>query len=83
VVGLPADYEVQAVQGPALTAWQHEGAQLYLQLNPNLAGAEARVVVHLAKVAPQAVTTWTLEPLKLENYEKVGGKALDRRARGE
>jgi hypothetical protein len=76
VVGLPADYEVQAVQGPALTAWQHEGAQLYLQLNPNLAGAEARVVVHLAKVVPQAVTTWTLEPLKLENYEKVGGKAL-------
>jgi hypothetical protein len=76
VVGLPADYEVQAVQGPALTAWQHEGAQLYLQLNPNLAGAEARVVVHLAKVASQAMTTWTLEPLKLENYEKVGGKAL-------
>jgi len=76
VVGLPVDYEVQAVQGPTLTAWQHEGAQLYLQLNPNIAGMEARVVVHLARVVPQAVTTWTLEPLKLENYEKVGGKAL-------
>jgi tetratricopeptide (TPR) repeat protein len=76
VVGLPAGYEVQAVQGPALTAWQHEGTQLYLQLNPNIAGPEARVVVHLAKVASQPVTTWTLEPLKLENYEKVGGKAL-------
>ncbi|MFN0078865.1 MAG: autotransporter-associated beta strand repeat-containing protein [Prosthecobacter sp.] len=76
VVGLPADYEVQAVQGPALTAWQHEGAQLYLQLDPNIAGMDARIVVHLAKVVPQAVTTWKLEPLKLENYEKVGGKAL-------
>lgn len=76
VVGLPADYEVQAVQGPALRAWQHEGAQLYLQLDPNIAGTEARVVVHLARVAPQAVTAWKLEPLKLENYEKVGGKAL-------
>ena len=76
VVGLPAGYEVQAVQGPALTAWQHEGAQLYLQLDPKLAGPEARVVVHLARVAAQAVATWTLEPLKLENYEKVGGKAL-------
>ena len=76
VVGLPADYEVQAVQGPALTAWQHEGTQLYLQLDPNIAGMDARIVVHLAKVVPQAVTAWTLEPLKLENYEKVGGKAL-------
>ncbi|OYW76243.1 MAG: hypothetical protein B7Z37_09705 [Verrucomicrobia bacterium 12-59-8] len=76
VVGLPADYEVQAVQGPALTAWQHEGSQLYLQLDPNIAGPEARVVVHLAKVAAQPVTTWKLEPLKLENYEKISGKAL-------
>ena len=76
VVGLPAGYEVQAVQGPALTAWQHEGAQLYLQLDPAIAGTKARIVVHLAQVAAQAVTTWTLEPLKLENYEKVGGKAL-------
>jgi autotransporter-associated beta strand protein len=76
VVGLPADYEVQAVQGPALTAWQHEGAQLYLHLDPNIAAQEARLVVHLARVAPQAVTTWKLEPLELENYEKVGGKAL-------
>ncbi|MFO1484124.1 MAG: autotransporter-associated beta strand repeat-containing protein [Verrucomicrobiaceae bacterium] len=75
-VGLPVDYEVQAVQGPALTAWQHEGTQLYLHLNPQVAGTEARVVVHLARVATQAVTSWTLEPLKLENYEKVGGKAL-------
>ncbi len=76
VVGLPAGYEVQAVQGPALTAWQHEGSQLYLQLDPKIAGPEARLVVHLAKVAAQPATTWTLEPLKLENYEKVGGKAL-------
>lgn len=76
VIGLPAEYEVQAVQGPAVLAWQHEGAQLYLQLNPNLAVMEARVVVHLARVSPQVVTSWTLEPLKLENYEKVGGKAL-------
>jgi tetratricopeptide (TPR) repeat protein len=76
VIGLPADYEVQAVQGPALTSWQHEGSQLYLQLDPNIAGSEARLVVHLAKVAPQPVTSWKLEPLKLENYEKVGGKAL-------
>ena len=76
VVGLPAGYEVQAVQGPALTSWQHEGSQLYLQLNPNIAGPEARLVVHLAKVAPQPVTSWKLEPLKLDNYEKVGGKAL-------
>ncbi|WP_395738215.1 autotransporter-associated beta strand repeat-containing protein [Prosthecobacter sp.] len=76
VVGLPAGYEVQAVQGPALMSWQHEGSQLYLQLHPGLAGAEARLVVHLARVSPQPVTTWTLEPLKLENYEKVGGKAL-------
>jgi len=76
VVGLPAGYEVQAVQGPALTAWQHEGTQLYLQLDAKVAGPEARVVVHLAKVAEQAMATWTLEPLKLENYEKVGGKAL-------
>ena len=76
VVGLPAGYEVQAVQGPALTAWQHEGTQLYLQLDSKRAGPEARVVVHLAKVAAQPVTTWSLEPLKLENYEKVGGKAL-------
>lgn len=76
VVGLPADYEVQAVQGPALTSWQHEGSQLYMQLDPAIAGPEARVVVHLAKVAAQPVTSWKLEPLKLENYEKVGGKAL-------
>ncbi|MDP1591135.1 MAG: hypothetical protein Q8M07_25495, partial [Prosthecobacter sp.] len=76
VVGLPAEYEVQAVQGPAVLAWQHEGAQLYLQLNPNLAVMEARVVVHLARVSPQVVTSWKLEPLKLESYEKVGGKAL-------
>lgn len=76
VVGLPADYEVQAVQGPALTAWQHEGSRLYLQLDPATAGVEARLVVHLAKVAPQPVTAWKLEPLKLENYEKIGGKAL-------
>ncbi|WP_395749420.1 hypothetical protein [Prosthecobacter sp.] len=76
VVGLPAGYEVQAVQGPALLSWQHEGSQLYLQLRSDLAGSEARIVVHLAKVTPQPVTTWTLEPLKLENYEKVGGKAL-------
>ncbi len=76
VVGLPAGYEVQAVQGPALTSWQHEGPQLYLQLDPNIAGPEARLVVHLARVAPQPMTTWKLEPLKLENYEKVGGKAL-------
>jgi len=76
VLGLSADYEVQAVQGPALRAWQHEGAQLYLQLDPNVAGMEARVVVHLARVVPQAMTSWKLEPLKLENYEKVGGKAL-------
>ncbi|WP_395741963.1 tol-pal system YbgF family protein [Prosthecobacter sp.] len=76
VIGLPAGYEVQAVQGPALTAWQHEGSQLYLQLNPALTGPEARLVVHLAKVSPQPVTTWTLEPLRLENYEKIGGKAL-------
>ncbi|HBJ87270.1 MAG TPA: hypothetical protein DDZ88_26125 [Verrucomicrobiales bacterium] len=76
VIGLPADYEVQAVQGPAVLAWQHEGTQLYLQLNPNLAVMEARVVVHLARVSPQAVASWKLEPLKLENYEKVGGKAL-------
>lgn len=76
VVGLQADYEVQAVQGPALTAWQHEGGQLYLHLDPNIAGMEARVVVHVARVAAQAVTAWTLESLKLENYEKVAGKAL-------
>jgi autotransporter-associated beta strand protein len=76
VAGLPAGYEVQAVQGPALRSWQHEGTQLYLQLDPDTAGAEVRVVVHLARVAPQAVTSWTLEPLKLENYEKTGGKAL-------
>lgn len=76
VIGLPAEYEVQAVQGPAVLAWQHEGTQLYLQLNPNLAVMEARIVVHLARVSPQAVTSWKLEPLKLESYEKVGGKAL-------
>ena len=76
VAGLPAGYEVQAVQGPALRSWQHEGTQLYLHLDPETAGAEVRVVVHLARVAPQAVTSWTLEPLKLENYEKTGGKAL-------
>ncbi len=76
VIGLPPEYEVQAVQGPAVLAWQHEGTQLYLQLNPNLAVMEARIVVHLARVSPQAVTSWKLEPLKLESYEKVGGKAL-------
>ncbi|OYW71548.1 MAG: hypothetical protein B7Z37_27470, partial [Verrucomicrobia bacterium 12-59-8] len=76
VVGLPAGYEVQAVQGPALTSWQHEGSQLYLQLDPAIAGPDARLVIHLAKVSPQPMTTWKLEPLKLENYEKVGGKVL-------
>ncbi|MDB6005901.1 MAG: hypothetical protein JWR15_2888, partial [Prosthecobacter sp.] len=76
VVGLPAGYEVQAVQGPALTSWQHEGSQLYLQLDAAIAGSDVRLVIHLARVSPQPMTTWKLEPLKLENYEKVGGKAL-------
>ncbi len=76
VVGLPDGYEVQAVQGPALTSWQHEGSQLYLQLDPAIAGPDARLVIHLARVSPQPMTTWKLEPLKLENYEKVGGKVL-------
>lgn len=73
-IGLPAGFEVQAVAGPALQQWQHVGDALFLHLDPVKAGADARVMVHLARTVDQAALTWTLEPLKLEGFTKVTGR---------
>ncbi|MBK8091879.1 MAG: hypothetical protein IPK32_07820 [Verrucomicrobiaceae bacterium] len=74
-VGLPEGYDVQAVQGPAVAAWQHEGRDLHVHFLPQT-GAEARFVVHITRVVPQAVTEWRVEPLELRGFEKHTSKVL-------
>lgn len=74
-VGLPEGYDVQAVQGPAVAAWQHEGRDLHVHFMPQT-GAEARFVVHITRVVPQAVTEWRVEPLELRGFEKHTSKVL-------
>ncbi|MES2599164.1 MAG: hypothetical protein V4662_27805 [Verrucomicrobiota bacterium] len=76
-VALPAGgYEVQGVTGPGLVGWQHEGGDLFLQLNSEIAGLDARLVVHLARTVAQPAASWTLEPLSLTGFEKVTGLVL-------
>lgn len=72
----PGGYEVQSVAGPAVKAWQHVGTDLFLHLDPALAGQDARLVVHLARTVAQPAATWTLEPLGLTEFEKVTGRVL-------
>jgi len=72
----PGGYEVQSVAGPAVKAWQHEGTDLFLHLDPALAGQDARLVVHLARTVAQPAATWTLEPLGLTEFEKITGRVL-------
>lgn len=72
----PGGYEVQSLNGPALKTWQHEGDTLYLHLDPQIAGQDARVIVHLARALPQANTLCTLEPLGFVGFEKTSGKIL-------
>jgi hypothetical protein len=74
---LPAGgYEVQSVTGPALQAWQHEGAELYLHFQPGVAGMDARFIVHLARTVAQPSMSWTLEPLRITGFEKTTGRVL-------
>jgi hypothetical protein len=74
---LPAgDYEVQSVTGPALQAWQHEGADLYLHFQPGVAGMDARFIVHLARTVAQPAVSWTLEPLRITGFDKTTGRVL-------
>lgn len=74
---LPAGgYEVQSVTGPALQAWQHEGADLYLHFQPGVAGMDARFIVHLARTVAQPAVSWTLEPLRITGFEKTTGRVL-------
>ncbi len=74
---LPAGgYEVQSVTGPALQAWQHEGADLYLHFQPGVAGMDARFIVHLARTVAQPALSWTLEPLQMTGFEKTTGRVL-------
>ncbi len=75
-IGLPDGYDVQIVQGPAVIAWQHEGRSVYVHFNPQIAGQEARIVVHLVRTLAQPATTWQLTPLTLSGYEKLTGRAL-------
>ncbi|GEP41926.1 S-layer family protein [Brevifollis gellanilyticus] len=72
----PGGYEVQGVTGPALLGWQHEGADLFLHLTPDVAQMDARLVVHLARTVAQPAVSWTLEPLGLTGFEKVTGRVL-------
>jgi len=69
-------YEVQSVTGPALQAWQHEGTDLYLHFQPGVAGMDARFIVHLARTVAQPAVSWTLEPLRMDGFEKTTGRVL-------
>jgi autotransporter-associated beta strand protein len=75
-MGLPTGYEVQSISGPAVQGWAVEKGRLHLRLDPTQAGRDARVVVHLAIGTEAPVTTWRLEPLKLEGFRDVRGRAV-------
>ncbi len=75
-IGLPEGYEVQTVQGPAVAAWQQDGGSIFVHLHPQVAGQEARLVVHLVRTLAQPATTWQLTPLVLKGYAKLTARAL-------
>lgn len=75
-IGLPAQFEIQSVAGPSLTAWKQEGGDLFLQFNPATTGAEARLVIYLAKSIPQPQAQWPIEPLRFSGFKKIEGAAL-------
>ncbi|MCX6858156.1 MAG: hypothetical protein NTV80_25015, partial [Verrucomicrobia bacterium] len=72
----PGGYEVQSISGPALQAWQHEGEEVFLHFLPEIAAQDARLVIHLARTATAAATSWTLDPLTLSGFEKYTGRIL-------
>lgn len=75
-IGLPVGFEIQSVGGPALSSWKQEKADLFLQFNPASAAGEVRLLVYLAKAAPQPQASWTIEPLRFTGFEKIEGSAV-------
>ncbi|MDZ4288353.1 MAG: hypothetical protein U0984_10365 [Prosthecobacter sp.] len=75
-IGLPPNYEVQSINGPALKQWQHVGGELFLHFDPATAGKDARVIVHLARTMDQAVTSWKIEPLRPIGFAKQTGRGV-------
>lgn len=75
-IALPAEFEIQSVDGPALASWKQEKGDLFLQFNPATSGLEARLLIYLARSATQPQTTWTIEPLGFTGFEKMDGSAL-------
>ncbi len=74
-IGLPAGFEIQSVDGPALAGWKQEKDDLFLQFNAVARGSEARLLVYLAKTVPQSQTKWGIEPLRFTGFEKIDGSA--------
>jgi autotransporter-associated beta strand protein len=75
-IGLPAGFEIQSVNGPALASWKQEKDDLFLQFNPASATGEARLLVYLATTVPQPLTIWPVEPLRFNGFEKIDGSAV-------
>jgi hypothetical protein len=72
----PGGYEVQSITGPALQTWQHEGEDVFLHFLPEIAAQDARLVIHLARTATSADSSWTLQPLQISGFEKYTGRIL-------
>ena len=75
-IGLPAGFEIQSVNGPALASWKQEKDDLFLQFNPASATGEVRLLVYLAKSVAQQQTNWPVEPLRFTGFEKIEGSAV-------
>lgn len=75
-IALPAEFEIQSVDGPALASWKQEKGDLFLQFNPAASGLEARLLIYLARSVTQSQTTWMIEPLGFTDFEKIDGSAL-------
>jgi autotransporter-associated beta strand protein len=72
---VPDGMELQSVQGRTLVTFFQEGRELYVHLMPT-GGAEAKLVVHLARTAPSKVSRWDFSPVAVHGVEKVTNTVL-------